>query len=69
MSSTIKFWRLASGYRIVLPLNLGLVVVTVATNYLFIVTLGWGPKRGRSSHSWDSVVEQRVEAAHRLEEI
>jgi len=31
-------------YRVVLPLNLGLVLVTVATNYIFIATMGWGLK-------------------------
>ena len=39
-----KVLAFSQWYRIVLPLNLGLVVVTVATNYVFIVTLGWGLK-------------------------
>ena len=39
-----KVLAFSQWYRIVLPLNLGLVVVTIATNYLFIVTLGWGLK-------------------------
>ena len=32
----------SDAYRIVLPLNLGLVLVTVVTNYLFLVVFEWG---------------------------
>lgn len=34
--------NLSKYYRLSLPLNLGLVVVTVISNYLFIVVLKWG---------------------------
>jgi O-antigen/teichoic acid export membrane protein len=34
--------QFSSRYRLALPINLGLVLMTVATNYVFITWFGWG---------------------------
>ena len=59
---------LSEHYRLMLPVNLALVVVTVAMNYLFLVVfegLGWSGV----GHVGHLRVEQRVARTHRLPKV